>query len=509
MAENVDLNPKNVTALPGNAGLETQLPGQATTVDGLAAASGGVEAGHFMEVDVDKELSIFESDETPLMSLMLGSKAVPVKSPEVDHYMIDEEKSTFETTGAVAASTSTNTFTLPVPADAKDYCQPYGTLHCRGVNGYNEQGSAQTPGEDLQLFIIGRDASENIICTAVNGPKNNPSDTKCTVPAIPAGTTIDVLGNALHETQREVEPDSVEPVPTRIYLQKRGMNQIVSDYYNSQKKRIPFAQQLIAERAIRKFKRAGNRTLWIGRKGKIPVKDSKTGTQMVYFTEGVRWQFKREMSHTGKWTYEEFISMAKMFYTGADVPDGAICLCGKNFLENIQCIDFSEHPEVQISVVTNSMGWSVTRIHTVFGDLDFKRDPTLDKIGYLNSAAIMGVSRLVHYQRTSEHKENERIEGHEANRESVIVWDALALKGTCHIFVNGEGTAASSGATNFRIWSKSTAPTGSDLVNGTVYYLLHDVQLSSSPAVNGKQGEYWKYNGSSAGWTKYTGELFV
>ena len=128
-----------------------------------------------------------------------------------------------------------------------------------------------------------------------------------------------------------------------------------------------------ANKPLLNFKRAGNRTLWAGHKGKFPVKVPKLGEQMIYFTEGIRWQFKRELQHSGKWTFEKLIALAKMYFTGEDVPKTALMLSGKNLLEEIQCIDFSKHPEVQISVKTNKIGWEVTSIHTVFGDIEIKR----------------------------------------------------------------------------------------------------------------------------------------
>lgn len=503
MAEEVKIPGVAVQPSAGSAGLATQQPGQATTVDGIAAGSGGIGAGNLMEADIDKDLFEFEGDDTPLMTLMLGAKKVSVSSPVVQHYMLDEERTSFKTESAMAASTGKQGV-LPLAADDQPLCQTYGTLRVRGVNGYSTDGSKETPGIDLELFIVGKDnTSNNPIVMAVNGPKANTTDAYCSIPAIPAGTTVDILGNALHETQREVAPDASQPVPMEVYLQKRGMNQIVSDYFESQKKRIPFAKAILAERAIRKFKRAGNRTLWIGQKGKFSVDDPKVGLQDIYFSEGVRWQFKREIQHTGKWTYEEFIALAKMFYTGADVPENAICLCGKNFLENIQCIDFSKHPEVKIDVKTNKLGWEVTSIHTVFGDFQFKREPTLDKIGYSNSAGIFGENRLVHYQRTAEHSEKERVEGHEADRESVIVWDALALKGSCHMFVNGEGTESASNATNFILWTLDTPP--AQLVNGSVYYFTADCKLSDD--LTAKAGQTWRYEAKA--WSQYTGEIEV
>lgn len=486
----------------GSAGLATQQPGQATTVDGVAGSE-GIGAGNLMETYIDRELFEFEGDDTPLMGLMLKAKKVKVTSPIVEHYMIDEERTSFKTNAALAASTGKQAI-LPLDDEDQPLCQPYGTLHVRGVNGYSEDGKTETPGEDLELFIVGKDpTTNNPIVYAVNGPRKNTTDEYCTIPAIPAGTVIDVLSNALHETQRKVEPDSSRPTPQTLYLQKRAMNIVLSDYFDSQNKRFNFSSSVLAERAIRKFKRASNRTLWIGRKGKFSVQDPETGNQMIFFLEGVRWMFKREVQHTGKWTYEQFIAIAKMFFTGADVPETSLALCGKNFLENIQCIDFSKHPEVQLSVKTNKLGWEVTNIHTVFGDLQFKHEPTLDKIGYANSAGLLGENRLVHYQRTAEHKEKERIDGHEANRESLIVWDALGLKGSCHMFINGEGTAAASNAVSYIVWEESTAP--AKPVDGTVYYLTVDCTLGDNDA---KAGQTWLYD-ETDGWSEYTGEVEV
>ncbi len=130
---------------------------------------------------------------------------------------------------------------------------------------------------------------------AVNGEKTNPEDEFGNIPRIPAGTTVIILANSLYETQKEVDPDLILPKPTRIYLQKRGMNQVVSDYFESQKKRLPFSKAVIAEQAIANFKVRGNRTLWAGRAGKFKVSVAKMGMQYVYTTEGLRWQFKREL----------------------------------------------------------------------------------------------------------------------------------------------------------------------------------------------------------------------
>lgn len=500
--ETVQVGGKNPTPTPGTAGVASQVPGAPTTVSGVADATGGVGPGNLVQSDLDQELYKFKSDDTPLMQLMLKAKKVKVNSPEVEHYMIDEPRSSVTSTTKVTAGTAKQ-FILPLLSNDAEIPRPYGTLLAKGVDGYAEDGTTKTPGKDLMLFVTGHDpASGNPICRAVNGPKTNSTDEYCTTPEIPQGTTFIILSNALYETQKEVDPDLIVPQGQTVYLQKRGMNQIVSDYYEAQKKKIPFGKAVIAEAAITNFKVRGNRTLYAGRKGKFKVQTEKAGVQYVYCTEGVRYQVKKEIQHTGKWTIEEIIALAKMTFTGEDVPKSVIALAGKNFLENIQCIDYSKHPEIQISTKTNPVGWVVTNFHTVFGDIEFKHDPTLDRLKWSNSAFIVAPDRLVHYQYSAEHSSKDRMEGEEATRESMLVWDALALKGSCHIWINGEGDSENTSATQIHLWDSAEAPESP--VEGGVYYLLQDC-----PAINAEAvcGQMWQYK--SAAWVEYAGDVMV
>lgn len=513
--ESVNVGGTNPTPVPGTAGVQSQVPGQATTVSGVAGATGGIDAGNLVESDLDNELVKFKSDDTPLMQLMLKAKKVKVKSPVVDHYMIDEPRSSVTSTTAVTAA-SNQQFILPLASNDAAIPRPYGTLLCKDVDGWDPTGQNKTPGRDLMLFVVGHDPTTGSpIVRAVNGPKSTSADEYCTTPAIPAGTTLIILSNALYETQKEVDPDLIVPQPAEVYLQKRGMNQIVSDYYEAQKKRIPFGKAMIAEAAITNFKVRGNRTLYAGRKGKMQVQTPKAGVQTIYFTEGVRYQVKKEISHKGKWTIEEIIAMAKMVFTGEDVPKSVFCLAGKNFLENIQCIDYSKHPEIQITSRKDEYtGWKVTNFHTVFGDFAFKHDPTLDRLKWSNSAFIVDPSRLVHYQYSAEHSSRDRMEGEEATRESMLVWDALALKGSSHVWINGEGDADNTSAVQYILWDSATAPTTP--VDGAVYYLIQDCPGINAEAMS---GQMWQAKVTTSGsgesqtstttWSEYAGDIMA
>lgn len=498
-----------VKKVTGTAGLETQLPGEAATVSAAAEATGGIASGNFIESDIDDELFRFNTDDTPLMNLMLRAKRVKVNSPEVDHYMIDEARSQVTVTHNVEGNGQMQAV-LPLRASDQTIPRPYSTLLVKGVNGYDEQGREETPGKELMLFVTGYDpTSNNPVVRAVNGPRANTTDEVCTVPSIPKDTVCVVLANSLYETQKEVDPELIVPQPTKIYLQKRGMNQVVSDYFDSQRKRLPFSKAIIAEQAIINFKVRGNRTLWGGRAGKFKVNVPRMGMQYVYCTEGLRWQFKRELQHQGKWTVERIIALAKMFFTGEDVPKTALLLAGKNLLEQIQCIDFSKHPEIQITTKTNSIGWSVTNFHTVFGDIEIKREPTLDRLGWSNSGALIGENRLVHYIYSAEHSFSDKIEGEEATRSGVLIWDALALKGGCHIWIDGEGKGGTENTLSFKIWEAAEAP--DDAQPGDIYYLACDCPGISPHARTGQMWQLSVETGSDLKpvmvWTEYKGEL--
>ena len=474
--------------------------GQPATVSALANITGGINAGNFTETDIDQQLFSFNSDDTPLMNLMLRSKRVKVNSPEVDHFMIDEPKSIITTTAATASGQTQ--VVLPVRPGEENLPRQYTTLLAKGVDGYDQDGKNLTPGKSLMLFVVGHDTATGCpIVRAVNGKKMSADDELSMVPAIPKDTKLVLLANSLYETQKEVDPDLIVPQPTRIYLQKRGMNQVVSDYFESQRKRLPFAKAIVAEQAIANFKVRGNRTLWAGRAGKFQVNVPRLGMQTVYSTEGLRWQFKRELQHSGRWTVEKIIALAKMFFTGEDVPKTALLLAGKDLLEQIQCVDFSRHPEIHITTKVNSIGWTVTNFHTVFGDIEIKREPTLDRLGWSHSGALIGEDRLVHYVYSAEHSFQDRMEGHEATRSGILIWDALALKGSCHIWIDGEGESGAEGNECLMLWDSEDAP---DIASGKIYYLVKECPGISGSA---RPGTIWHYDGGA--WKEYAGEVRV
>ena len=180
-------------------------------------------------------------------------------------------------------------------------------------------------------------------------------------------------------------------------------------------------------------------------------------------------------------------------------------------LEILKAESGLEDYQIQIISKQNPIGWSVTSIHTVFGDIDIKREPTLDTLGWSNSGALIGEDRLVHYSYSSQHEFSDRVDGEEATRKGMVVWDALCLKGSCHIWIDGEGDTANSGATTYSIWDSDETPTAADVTNGTVYYFTVDCVLNANQTA--QNGTMWKVTKTTSGstttltWEEYSGTV--
>lgn len=514
----------NPTMGAGSAGLQTQLGGAPTTVSGVQNASGGM--GELVMPEVDKRIFMFERDKNALMQLMLMAKRINVKSMEVKHYAIDQG-----TPIVTVASVNGNVITL-VNAD-KGKVRAYDTLMVKGVKGYNYvtgTGNVKTR-RPLQLFVKSVNNDDTITCVATNGVKQAATDQYGSLPTssspvadntnvIVAGTKLVRMANALYETQKWVDPNTIIPVPDDLYLQKRGMTSIVSKYLADQNMEIPYDEAVKAEAQLREFKAAGNRTLLISQQSKMLVRSSMGDDQWDYTTNGVRWQVKRELKHRGKWTPEDIFALVKMYYGGADKPKSGLWLVGENLGLALQLIDWSGHPEVTMLPYKNeTLGWEVTRLHTLFGDLQIKLEETLNECGYQNSGIIIGEDRLVHYVRKGESNYTEEVLGEEATRNGVLVSDALGLKGNCHVWVDGDDDDddTAPNADEFRLWGSETAPTSADLVDGIIYVFANALTLEVKDGntvvqtVTVDAGEAYKYsatdNSNKGGWKKFYGAI--
>lgn len=418
-------------ATAGVAGAATQQLGEATTVSNMSEA-----ADDLIQPEIDEDITKIASDESIIDTIKRRVKRqVRVTSFEVDHYMIDEKPHSAKS--SKAATGGSQYAVVEFSGQEGKLFPEFSTAMAIGVKGYDPTGQTQVE-ENLVVFCTSTQ-NNNPQFMAVNGPKTNSTDEYCNMPDIPEGTEFVRLATAAYETQKFIAPDSVNPVPERIYLQKQLCNSIVSDYFKAQKKRVQFNKSQIAEAILRQFRLESCRTAWVGQPGKFKVKamDAAMGYQWDYFSKGIRWQIKRIYELTsGPLTFKSLIDLATEKFTTFAGSKQAIWLMGKGLLKAVQKIDITLHKDITMTS-SEVFGIACTKLHTVFGDLMLVHDPTLDRLGYEMQGAILDTNGLVRYWMKDEDSKTENVEGEEAKRDIIMTIDALCLKGYGHMWVDG------------------------------------------------------------------------
>ena len=490
----------------------TQMPGEATTVTSVSDATGGIGGDNLIQPDIDEEIVKIATDEAVLNTIKHRCKRkVKVNAFEVDHYLIDEPKFKTVATAAVASAADKKVnLSLAGKIASTDYGMFYvGQTVCfPGIDGYQEDGT--TAEAELVAIVTGMDSNDAPIIRPINGKKDASTDANSYFPDVASGTTLLCLDTAAYETQKFIQPSTMVPVKERLYLQKRLVNSIVSDYFDAQKKRIPFAQATIAEAILRKWRLENCRGDWRNVKRKFYVKanDPTLGGQLAYTAQGLRWQFRREYTLAGKLTMADLIALCKFKFTGFDCSKTALWLMGRDLLADIQSLDMTLHKDISM-VSSEAYGIKCTKIVTIFGEIQLMHDPTLDKLGWSHCGALLDEKGLVRYYNKNEQSSNEKVEGEEATREIVMTIDCLALKGFSHIWVDGSGiTSVNTNAVKVKPCGAASDLTGAS--TGDIFILTTTVSVSinNATAANQTAGTVI-YKDSSGYWQYYTGDVYA
>lgn len=489
----------------------TQMPGEATTVTSVSDATGGIGGDNLIQPDIDEEITKIATDEAVLNTIKHRCKRkVKVNAFEVDHYLIDEPKFKTTTTAAVVSSGKPINVSLHEKINSNDYSMFYvgQTICFPGIDGYKEDGS--TADAELIAIVTGVDSNEAPIIRPINGKKDASSDANTYFPNIGSGQEILCLDSAAYETQKFIQPSTIAPVSERLYLQKRLVNSIVSDYFDAQKKRIPFAQATIAEAILRKWRLENCRGDWRNVKRKFYVKanDPTLGSQLAYTAQGLRWQFRREYTLAGTLKMADLIALCKFKFTGFDCSKNALWLVGRDLLADIQSLDMTLHKDISM-VSSEVFGIKCTKIVTIFGDINIMHDPTLDKIGWSHCGALLDEKGLVRYYNKNEQSSNEKVEGEEAQREIVMTIDCIALKGFSHVWVDGSGIASqNTNAVKVKPCGASADLTGAN--TGDIFILTATVSVSinNQESANQTAGTVI-YKDASGYWQYYTGDVYA
>lgn len=493
------------TATEGSEGLQTQMQDQTASVTNIENAG---PASDIIEESIDKKVSLFRSEYFPLDTLARqAAYTMESKNMEVKHFHVDSSRVTATTNDEVTEATSTKVTELPVAADDYSLFPKYSTIDVRGINGYAQDGTTATEGKDLMLMVVGKAATGCPMVMCLNGKKEHPEDTACYFPAIASGTHLYRLASACSESQLFVPPATTSPVSETVYMQKKIKNFKFTDYFNNIEKKVTWEKQNIMEQGLWEFRRECEATYLLGRKSKFMFDDPErqsAGPELVYTQEGILWQIKKSYEYTAhQFTFEDFIAISKMKFTGNNGSKTAFFGVGKDLLEDMLNIDYTKHKELTVNSI-EKWGIKFNSFVSPFGTFNVVHMPILDDYDLSSVGILLDVDYLVryYYKPTEEREFDLGVLGEDAKRNVTIQNDCLTLKGYSHMIVKPSDVTLFSGLDfeNGMTTATKSATIPADPKEGDVVYLTAD-------AGEFKKGDLIQYNGSS--WAAYTGNVYV
>lgn len=485
------------------AGYEKDDKGLHTVADGAATATKTDET-EFSEEEIDRQIAQAFLFNFPLQYYIVNmARQQSVKTYHPKHYRSGSAKLDIKVTSEVKSGLSgaaNDVLVLTTGHVESNFraLKVYSTVFFRGVTGYDPKTDA--PKGDLMGYVIAAEGGSATIL--ILNPQGGNVETPAQV-TIPANTQIFLGATAGSETQLVVPPDNYQPTGYEVYLQKKLSNIIWSKEWETQSKKVDFAQKDLRNNALWIFKYKNAVAHWLGTQmvKNIDV-GGDLGEERVYFEEGLLNQVNMMYSYDPDMlTPEDFNAIARMQFTRFSKNNHAVAFCGAGFLEKMQNMNVSKVQTVSTKSVEITGGLIVKRWDSIFGNIDFVYDPIFTELGYSDFAFICDIKELTRYvkreQKESTLDMEKTSDAREAKREMVSIIDCVATRGFNNILVGPSseiGKARALGSMEVIIEPVDTLPDASAAKDGDVVYLSTTNSL-------------YEFNAETGEWKDYTGAL--
>ena len=495
---------------------DRQSPGgehDGQNLTGTQASATQMREGGLEETEREDTLTQLKPFRVPFMHL-LGRVA---QERKVQNYVVEHARSGGETldgtiTTAITAGDSIeltkNNFSGNLGVFRK-----FDRIAVPTIGGFKPGSQSEHDGCFLILEVVERTRTK-LTLMAVNGPAaeegvvNNVME-DCTVPAIPAGTYVLGMANAMSESQLLVTPDNFEPRIKKVFLQKKGWNVLFTEEFEKMKKKFPFkVKDLLKDAAILNDVRI-ERSYWmeVARKKKRTTEDG--AIEDVFSSEGIIPQIPNYYAIGNEYKLADLIAINKLQFTDFATSNRSFTFCGKNAIERLENIDPGKNREIHFSVAKD-FDLTFRRFTDTFGENNFVWDQTLDFMGLSDFMFVLDLDNAIHYIKEGKRNwTNDMSKGagdiRLAKRHIEIMADAVGLKGYNSIMVGPEGrmfTYMTEGIANW-IVSSNTLPT-TNLKKNMKIALTSDVTIGEgAQAVTYEKGTVLIYNGNA--WEVYAG----
>ncbi|MCR5270555.1 MAG: hypothetical protein K6D91_06010 [Prevotella sp.] len=499
---------KNDRQMPGGDSAGQDLTGTQATATQIR--DGGLE-----EPERESDIVVLRPHKVPLLRIMSRvAKTRTATNYEVDHARVGGETMDGKTTQNIAAGDTIKLTKSNFSGNLMVF-RKYDLISVPSMGGFKPGSQSEHNGEFLTLEVVERDKTGITLC-AINGPaaiegqKGDEYDYQ-TVPAIPAGTYLMGMWNAMSETQLLVTPDNFQPRERKVYLQKHGWNVEFSEEFEKAKKKYPVKVANLLEDAMVKDGMRCERGYWVNPMAKRKRMNERGVVQDVFYTEGLIYQIPNFYAIGNEFLLSDLVAINKLQFTDFATSNRAFAFCGKNFIERLENINPGKNREIHFE---NASEFDLTfkRFKDTFGTVNYIWDQTLDFMGMADYAFVLDMDNAVHYIKEKKRsRTNDNSQGAGEIDLSKTHWeydtDALALKGYNSIIVGPENNMfnmKNQGIINWIISSNVLPDAAHTSVNMKIA-LTSDYELGGVTYEKGNVYICSAKDGNSVTWTLYTG----
>ena len=288
----------------------------------------------------------------------------------VRHYAID----VIDLTATLSAAITAGQTQVALSTSNDSIFASEQTILVDGIPGYKEDGATVEPNSQLTLYVVGKDAGNHPLVTAING-KGSAGDI---IPAIPKDTKLVRMGRAGAETQ--IQTDAYSGVPTDFtqYLQKFMAQVEISELFKRADKEVDWEFTDLEEEAIADMKRTQNVSFWKQARRRIRKKNAHTSkAEDIYLTGGIWPQAGKDFSFGGQPVdVKNIVTLMKHSFTGNASGKKKIMLAGSDVVEAFEQVEYNR--VVTVGSKIEAYGLEFNSIVSKFGTLLVVHDESLD-----------------------------------------------------------------------------------------------------------------------------------
>ena len=350
--------------LPEGGGAVRQ--GEAAELSGI-----GGDSQNLLLDTIDEKVTKIRPYEAVLNTISRHIKDTKTSNNQtVRHYAID----VIDLTATLSAAITAGQTQVALSTSNDSIFASEQTILVDGIPGYKEDGATVEPNSQLTLYVVGKDAGNHPLVTAING-KGSAGDI---IPAIPKDTKLIRMGRAGAETQ--IQTDAYSGVPTDFtqYLQKFMAQVEISELFKRADKEVDWEFTDLEEEAIADMKRTQNVSFWKQARRRIRKKNAHTSkAEDIYLTGGIWPQAGKDFSFGGQPVdVKNIVTLMKHSFTGNASGKKKIMLAGSDVVEAFEQVEYNR--VVTVGSKIEAYGLEFNSIVSKFGTLLVVHDESLD-----------------------------------------------------------------------------------------------------------------------------------